>query len=392
MSALKNTTFLVHDWIDSYGGAEKVLEALDDVVQADKILTLISDPNSFLAKKFEGRLVNSSLHKLPFAFKLHRALLAYYPQLIESLDTRGANTIISSSHCVAKGVIVRADQLHISYIHTPPRYLWDQTFDYQDWSGARGLKRWYMNRVFTKLRQWDVSSANRVDLFLANSKTVARRIWRTYRRPSIVVYPFVDLEKFKYVERRVEDYFVVVSRLVTQKRVDLAVRACSQMGIKLKVIGDGPELNRLRAMAGPTVEFLGALPEKELISVWRSARALIFAHEEDFGIVPIESQALGVPVIAYARGGATETVIHGQSGILFEDQSVEGLSNGLRDLEKIKFNLSQLPDFVQTFSRGYFEANIRSIVKDTLEAKLAEKYFNDEAFVKNWVFTDGKRK
>lgn len=375
MANAKLKVHIVHDWIDSHGGAEKVLESIDEVCSADKIFTLLANPKSILSVKWADRLVTSPLQKIPFAFQFHRLLLSFYPRLIEQFDLSEADLIFSSSHCVAKGAMTRADQTHISYIHTPPRYIWDLAFSYLRENSIDGLKRLYVERVFSKLRLWDVTSSNRVDLFIANSETVAKRIWRCYRRPSLVVYPFADLNTFslKGVPEK-KGYFVVLSRLVSQKRIHIAVEACTKMSLKLKVIGQGPEYSRLKKIAGPSVEFLGGLPSNETKAILASASALIFTPEEDFGIVPVEAQAAGTPVIAFGRGGARETVIENVTGAFFNEPTSDSLISALRQWQPEKYRLRDLHDNAARFSRAHFQNRIEWILEKSLSLKEMSDY------------------
>lgn len=237
-----------------------------------------------------------------------------------------------------------------------------------------------MQWVFHRLRQWDVSTANRVDLYLANSWNVSQRIWKTYRRKSVVLYPFVDLKNFPYESNRsVQPYFVVLSRLVSQKRVDIAIDACKSTNLQLKVIGDGPLLQSLKRRAGPTVEFLGRLPHSELTSVVREARALIFPQEEDFGIVPIECQALGVPVIAYRKGGALETVVEGVTGEFFDDQSPGSLAAVLTSWDPDRYDSKQCRESSLRFSRERFDERLRLILEQSSEEFGNLKHLDDDS-------------
>lgn len=377
---------IVHDWIDAYGGAERVVEAMTDVFNPVGFYTLLANPRSELTRKLAPILKTSLLQEIPGAFAFHRYLLGFYPKLVESFDLSAADVVLSSSHCVAKGVLTRSDQLHISYIHTPARYLWDLSHAYIRENKISGLKNWYVQKVFHELRAWDVHSSNRVDLFLANSKNVARRIWRCYRRPALVVYPFVDLDRFAYKpDVKKESYFVVVSRLVSQKRVDIAVEACTHLGLKLKVIGSGPELKKLQKSAGPTVEFLGALKDAEMCDVVRRAQALIFTPEEDFGMVPLEAQALGTAVIAYGKGGALETVIPGLTGVFFQDQTAGSLVDSLKAFECPVYIRDSWMGHVSQFSKANFLKNIKNIIDLSLSRfQSGQGMFLDTDFIKNY--------
>jgi len=301
---------LVHDWIVSKGGAEKCLEIFHQLYPQAHLYTLLYKPETVKALGFsEDQVTASFLNKKRGIIKKYRSYLPFFPFAIEQLDLSDAGIILSSSHCVAKGVLTRSDQLHICYCHTPVRYAWDLTYRYlQESHLEKGLKSILARIVLHYLRLWDTSSANRVDFFIANSRFTANRIWRTYRRESTVIYPPVNIEKFQLQNTR-EDYFLFVSRLVPYKKADLIIRAFSGLGLPLKVVGEGPRLEEYRRLAAANVAILGSLEEDRVAELMSRARALIFAAEEDFGIVPVEAQACGTPVIAFGRGGLTETVV-----------------------------------------------------------------------------------
>lgn len=291
-------------------------------------------------------IATTFLQHLPGLSKRFWYYLPLMPLAIEQLDLRGYDRIVSSSHAFAKGALTSADQLHISYLHSPMRYAWDLHHEYlADYGFAKGLRGWLVKAMFHRLRGWDRQTANNVDLFLANSTNVARRIWRTYRRRAQVLYPPVDVNRFAAARAR-DNYFVSVSRLVSYKRIDLIVQAFGLLPEKkLLVIGDGPELGKLKALAGANVEFLGRQPDSVVADHLARARALVFAANEDFGITPVEAQAAGTPVIAYRRGGALETVIDasqspGGTGIFFDRQAPDALSDAIRKHEDTLSDIS----------------------------------------------------
>lgn len=373
---------IVHDWLDSYGGAERMIETIVDIVQPQKFSTLLANPQSKLAQKLAPILEVSLLQKLPFAFHWHRYLLGWYPQIIELFDVSGSDLVLSSSHCVAKGALSRSNQLHVCYTYTPARYLWDMASDYLRENKITGLKRWYVERVFHRLRNWDFISSSRVDLYIAISKYVARRIWKFYRRPALVIYPYVDIEKFHFQEGlKRQNYFVLISRLVSQKRVDVAVEACAKGGINLKVIGTGPELARLRSLANSYVEFFGNLSEAEISPIVQGAQGLIFTPEEDFGIVPLEAQALGTPVLALGRGGALETVIDGKTGGFYHESSADSLLKALRAWRPETFKESDLIQNAQNFSKQKFISEVRGVLRDSLAYFRTHGLFDDKDFI-----------
>ncbi len=374
-------TAFVHDWIDTYGGAERVVECLYDELRPEEFFTLLANKESKLTKKIGQKLKTSWLQNIPFSFSWHRHLLALYPLAVEGLNLSNAELVLSSSHCVAKNVLTRSDQLHICYVHSPARYLWDQTHAYLMASKITGVKRLFVESVFSRLRTWDFAASSRVDLFIANSQNIARRIWRAYRRPSYVVYPFVDLEKFALSEEKRDSYFVVISRLVTQKRVDIAVEACSKLGVSLKIIGNGPELKKLQSISGPTIEFLGALDHDALYSVLRKSAALLFTSDEDFGIVPLEAQAVGIPVIALGRGGALETVLAGKTGEFFADQTAVSLANVIRNFDSSRYESRVVRNQAERFSKEQFILSMRTVVSSAWQKFQNDRIFMDAEFL-----------
>ena len=336
-----NRVGLVHDWLPVYAGAERVLEQMIRVFPESDLYSLIDfvpeDQRAFL----QGHPVETSfIQRLPFARRLYRHYLPLAPLAVEQFDLTDHDVVISSSYAVAKGLLTRADQLHISYVHSPARYAWDLYHDYMSRGRLGRLRGALARMVLHYLRLYDVGTAPRVDLFVANSKHVARRIWNTYRRPAHVIYPPVDVERFTLHPKK-DNYYLTMSRLVPYKRVDLVVEAFSEMPDKeLVVIGDGPEYRALERAAGPNVTMLGYQPDDAVAYYMERARAFVFAAEEDFGIVPVEAQACGTPVIAYGRGGAQETVVSGVTGVFFPEQTVEHLKAAVDEFERIRDRLN----------------------------------------------------
>jgi glycosyltransferase involved in cell wall biosynthesis len=324
---------LVHEWLTprATGGSELVVKEILQCVEAD-LYALIdfesANPESYLY----GRSIGTTfLQHFPRARDGVQKYLPFLPLAIEQLNLENYNVILSSSHCVAKGVLTHPDQLHICYCHTPMRYAWDMTFDYlQSSRMGRGLPGIATRYLLHRLRQWDAISSNRVDAFIANSRHTARRIWRYYRRPAKVIYPPVQIDRFPYVEEK-EDFYVVVSRLVSYKKVPLIVEAFNRMGLPLVVIGDGPQMPLVRQMARANIQILGSVPDEVVEKYMSRAKAFIYAAREDFGIALVEAQACGTPVIAFGAGGALETVRdirHDEragTGVFFEEQSAEAI-------------------------------------------------------------------
>jgi len=304
------------------------------------------------------RVRTSFIGSLPRAARLYKRYLPLMPLALEQLDLRGYDLIISSEAGPAKGVIPAPSALHLCYCHSPMRYLWNMYHDYQSQAGR--VTRMAMPILAHYLRLWDAASAARVDRFVANSETVAARIRRYYGREAAVVWPPVDTDVFTIVpENERGDYMLMVGELVAYKRPELAVEAFNRMQARLVVIGGGEMLNRIRRLAGPTVEVLGPRPFEELRYYYARCRALIFPGEEDFGIVPVETMASGRPVIAYGRGGATETVVPGVTGFLFEEQTPEAIINAVEECLAIDFDPQKIVQHARQFSRENFVTQMR---------------------------------
>jgi glycosyltransferase involved in cell wall biosynthesis len=329
---------VVHEWLDTYAGSERVLEQILKVYPSADLFTVVD----FLKDEDRGfvlgkRARTTFIQRLPGARKHFRSYLPLMPLAVEQLDLSGYDLVISSSHAVAKGVITGPDQVHVSYVHSPIRYAWDMQHQYLSESGmSKGFKGAVARLVLHYMRQWDVRTANGVDLFIANSAFIARRIRKVYRREAQVVFPPVDLDRFQLHERK-EDFYLAASRMVPYKKMPLIAQAFAKMPDKrLVMIGDGPEIERVRAVAAPNVNVMGYQGTEVLADHMRRARAFVFAAEEDFGIMPVEVQACGTPVIAFGRGGATETVVtegpH-RTGSFFTEQTVASLVDAVTRFE-----------------------------------------------------------
>lgn len=317
---------LVHDWLTNFGGAERLIEIFHGLFPKAPIYTVLYDQTR-LPERFKTMDIRTSfLQKVPFARKKHQWFLQFMPLAVEQFNLSEYDLVLSSSTACAKGVITRAGTCHICYCNTPMRYAWDFYHEYTETKGLllRSYIAWQMNRV----RQWDRLSADRVDYFIANSQNVARRIRKHYRRDAYVIHPPVDT-KYYYPAGNERNYFLCAGRLVSYKRIDLAVQAFSQLKLPLWVAGDGGEYKNLKRLAGSNIKFLGKVEDKELRSLYQQCRAFVFPGEEDFGIMPLEAQACGRPVIAFGKGGALETVIDGQTGLFFEEQSVVSLTKAV---------------------------------------------------------------
>ena len=347
---------VVQFWLSGYGGSEKVLEAIGEIFpQADYFALVVADggiPPSLRGRKWTTSFVD----RIPGAKRWYRYFLPLYPYALEQLDLSGYDLVISSESGPAKGVITSPSTCHICYCLSPMRYVWDMYHEYR--KKMNPLTRTAFSLASHYARQWDVTTSARVDHFAAISKYVAARVRKYYRRESTVIYPPVDTSG-GYLADRTDDYYLVVSRMVPYKRVDLAIEACNRLGRHLRVVGSGPEYKRLKRMAGPSIEFLGKLDENSLRESYACCRALLFPAEEDFGIVPVEAQAFGRPVIAFGRGGVLETVTGldetgdsaSASGVFFSEQSAESLSEAIIKFEAVERSFN--PEFIRAGAQRF---------------------------------------
>lgn len=359
---------VVHDWLPVYAGAERVLEQIISVYPDSSLYSLIDFVPEEQRDFLQGKDVQTSfIQRLPFARSKYRYYLPLAPLAIEQFNLTDHDIVLSSSYAVAKGVLTRADQMHISYVHSPARYAWDLQFEYLRQKGLTwGVRSILARLVLHYIRFFDRMSADRVDVFLANSQHVARRIWKTYRRPAHVIYPPVDTDSFELHEEK-DDYYLTMSRLVAYKRIDLVVKAFSEMPDKqLFVIGDGPEFERIQDLAGPNVSLLGYQPDDAVKYYMERARAFVFAGEEDFGITPVEAQACGTPVIAYGTGGVVETTVPGETGLFFEEQDVGSIIQAVRRFERHAdaFQPERIRRNAERFSRDRFRQELSSFVRE----------------------------
>lgn len=356
---------IVHYWLVGMRGGEKVVEALCEMYPQADVFTHVYVPEMVSDRIRQHRIIPTFVNALPRASRMYKAYLPLMPLALEQLDLRGYDLVISSESGPSKGIIAPPDAVHVCYCHTPMRYIWNMYHDYRQ--GAGWLARRMMPLLTHYLRMWDVSSAARVDSFVANSTTVARRIKRYYGADSVVIHPPVDTEAFSPVSpSEVGNYFLMVGELVAYKRPDLAVRAFNEMKLDLVIIGGGEMLDDIRRLAGPTVKVLGSQPFDVLKQHYARCRALIFPGEEDFGMVPVEAMASGRPVVAYRRGGAVETVASGLSGVFFEQQTVDDISLAVQNLSRIEIDSSQIVAHAKQFGRDQFFQKMRSHVDNLL--------------------------
>ena len=364
MPDLKNARVaIVHDWLPLYAGAERLLEQMIAVFPQANIFTLVDTVPEAQRGFLQGRPVTTSfVQKLPFGKTKYRSYLPLMPLAVEQFDLSGYDLVISNSHAVAKGVITGPDQLHVCMCMSPVRYAWDLQHQYLREAGLeRGLKSWLARVILHRVRVWDVRTANGVDEFVAISRFIQKRIWKVYRRESEVVYPPVDVSAFSLHEQK-EDFYLTASRMVPYKKMDLIVQSFSRMpDKKLVVIGTGPDFGKIAAQAGPNVTLLGYQPFEVLRDHMQRARAFVFAAEEDFGIVAVEAQACGTPVIAYGKGGALETVrglgTDQPTGVFFTSQTPEAVVQAVETFEN---NLASFdPKAVRHHAEAFGDARFR---------------------------------
>ena len=359
---------IIHYWLVGMRGGEKVIEALCEMYPQADIFTHVYVPEMVSDRIRQHRIFPTFINSLPRASKMYKTYLPLMPLALEQLDLRGYDLIISSESGPAKGIIAPSEALHVCYCHTPMRYIWNMYHDYRKSAGL--VARLMMPPLTHYLRTWDVTSAARVDSFVANSATVARRIHRYYGADSVVIYPPVDTSAFSIAApSELGDYYLMAGELVSYKRPDLAVRAFNEMKLKLVVVGGGEMLDEIRRLAGPTVTVLGSQPFDVLKQHYARCRALIFPGEEDFGMVPVEAMASGRPVVAFGRGGATETVATGVSGVFFAEQSVEAISAAVRSLAAIEINPKEIAKHASQFGRDRFFQKMRTHIDGLLAEK-----------------------
>ncbi|WP_047307607.1 glycosyltransferase [Rhodopseudomonas palustris] len=359
---------IVHYWFVGMRGGEKVIEALCELYPQADIFTHVFVPDAVSDRIRRHRVTTSFINSLPRASSMYKSYLPLMPLALEHLDLNGYDLIISSESGPAKGIVAPPNALHVCYCHTPMRYIWNMYHEYRN--GAGRITKLLMPPLAHYLRMWDVSTATRVDSFIANSATVAERIRRYYGRESVVIHPPVDTAAFVPVQpSQLGDYYLMAGELVAYKRPDLAVHAFNQIGRKLVVIGGGEMLNELKRIAGPNVTIMGSQPFEVLRDHYTHCRALIFPGEEDFGMVPVEAMAAGRPVIAFGKGGATETVVPGLSGVFFQSQGVDQIRSAILQLDGMEIDPVRISNHAAGFGKEPFFAGIRSHIDQLFAAK-----------------------
>ena len=354
---------LVHDWLTGMRGGEKCLEVLCELFPEADLYTLLHQKGK-LSQNIESRSIRTSfVQHLPFGLKKYRHYLPLFPLAIEQFDLSAYDLIVSSSHCVAKGVRLNNSTYHISYVHTPMRYVWDQFNTYFRQPRTSWPVRIGAELMRPYLQRWDRNTAKRVDTFLCNSNNIRKKILEYYGRESQVIYPPVDLSQFKPGDTKA-DYYLMVGAFAPNKRVDLAVHAFNKLKLPLKISGSGQDEEYCRSIAGETIEFLGTLSNEKLLELYQQARALVFPGEDDFGITPLEAQACGTPVIAFAAGGVLETVTD-QTGLFFKEQNVEALVKAVEIMERKweVFVPEKFQEQLSRFGRGHFKEQMAHAIE-----------------------------
>lgn len=373
---------IIQEWLVTVGGSDKVVKAILDVFPEADVFTLVAKKGICDELGIPWEKVHASfIQKMPLGTKKHRAYLPLFPFAIEQLDLRGYDVIISSSHCVAKGVLTKADQLHICYCHSPVRYCWDMYNEYLEESHLeKGIKSWLVRLMLHPIRKFDAIAGSRPDYYISNSDYVGQRIRKTYRREATTIYPNIDISNFELCEEK-HDYYLASSRLVAYKKIDIIIKAFNRMpDRRLVVIGGGPNLETYRKMADKNVEVIGYQPFDVLKERMQHAKAFVFAADEDFGMIPIEAQSCGTPVIAYGHGGSLETVNEGRTGMFFYEQTPEAIIDAVKQFEAMGEN-SFKPKDCRAWAERFSEQRFKKEIKDFV----VEKY---ETFKKYGVNTD----
>lgn len=351
---------LVHDFLYTMRGAERVLDVLCEIFPRADLYSLVYAKGTLNPRIENRRIVASFIDRLPLARRDHRPFLPLYPFAVAGFSLDRYDLVISSSYCAAKAVSTRGT--HVCYCHTPMRYVWDMVDEY-----FRGWKRVAVDPVVRFLRAWDVRTAPRVDRFIANSTTVAGRIRRIYGRDSEIIHPPADAEFYTRADVPREDWYLCASAFAPYKRADLVMEAFRASGLPLKVVGAGQDEKRIRALAGGNVEVLGWKPDSELRDLYRRCRALVFAGEEDFGIVPVEAQLCGAPVIAFGKGGLLDSVLDGRTGLFFREQTVGAINDAVDRARRMTFDPAECRRNAERFSRTRFRERLRSFLDGCLD-------------------------
>jgi len=353
---------IVHDYLNQFGGAERVVVALHETFPEAPIFTTIYDKDGMPSSFKEMDIRMSFMQYFPFVMRYYKPYLIFYPLAIERFNFKGFDVILSSSSAFAKGVKVPEGTCHICYCHTPMRFAWRYE-DYIREERFGPIIKAMLPFVIRRMKNWDIATSTRVDYFIANSGVVQERLKKFYGRKSIVIHPPVDTEKY-LPEDHNDDYYLIVSRLNPYKRIELAVQAFNELKLPLKIVGEGSYEKELKRQAGSNIEFLGRLGDEKLSELYARCKALIFPGEEDFGIAPLEAASAGRPTIAFRGGGALETIVDGETGIFFDEHTVESLKSAVRRFEDLKFDKEKIRSHALSFSKKAFKEKIRRFVKE----------------------------
>lgn len=359
---------LVHDYLNQHGGAERVLEVFMDMFPNAPIYTIIADLNKMPDRYRHRDIRTTFIQKLPFSKQHYKKMLGLFPLAVEQMDLRGYDLVISSSSAFVKGIITTPDQVHVCYCHTPMRYVWDLYHQYMQEIG-NPIFRLALPHILHKVRLWDQVSSQRPDYYISNSHNVSRRIRKYYHRDSLVIHPPVTFQQ--KTSSQVDDgYFLIVSRLLPYKKIDLVIEAFNRLKQPLVIIGDGYDKPRLEKLAGSTVQLLGYQSDEVIRDYYSRSTGFILAGEEDFGITPLEAQSFGKPVIAFGKGGALETVIEGETGLFFREATVESLLESLQRFNSHYFDPQKIQEHAASFGVERFKTQILACIHQSLENSL----------------------
>ncbi len=353
-------TAIIHDWLNGMRGGEKVLEELVDIFPEADIFTLFLEEEKISEKIKDHKIFTSKLNRSRFVKKKYRYFLPFFPRVIEDFSLEGYELIVSSSHCVAKGIIPHPYSTHVSYVHSPMRYAWDQYYSY--FGDVKGIKKSIIRKQISKLREWDVCSSERVDHFIANSNFVKERIRRYYRRNAEVIFPPVDTEFFTPGKDGDGEYFITVSALVPYKNVNIVVETFNRSGDNLIVVGKGPEEKDLKKSAKKNIKFKKDVTGDEIRNLYRNSRGFVYAGIEDFGITFVEANSCGIPVISYGVGGVTD-IVNKDNGILYTSQSPDGLLEAIEEFKGKTFESNRVRESAMRFSADIFRKRFMDFIR-----------------------------
>lgn len=358
---------IIHDYLNQYGGAERVLEVLHELFPEAPIFTIVYD-KKVLPQYASWDIRPSFVQKIPFALQGYRNFVFLFPKAVRSFDLKRFDLVISNTHAWGKGISLNGSTSHICYCLTPMRYIWDLYQEYLQYEYINPLARIILPIWARRIRHWDIKTSENVKHYIAISQTVARRIKDYYQNESAVIYPPCDTDFFKPNATIEKGYYLTVSRLKAYKRTDILIDAFNKLNLPLKIVGDGPELKRLKQKANKNIEFTGWLEDEYLLKVYQNCKAFVFAGYEDFGLTMVEAQACGKPVIAYNKGGAQEIIIEGKTGIFFHEQTPEALIQAINRFQNIRFDNNYIRETSLRFSKEKFKNTLYNFINEKLNA------------------------